>query len=163
VEAVVVAAWKRRDTGVATGAILLAVFGAVAALVLPTRSNRDAGATLQTRSAEVSPTQVHGHLVFGMTRHQVLRRTGHPIKTQGNCWLFVPTKTGIVGSISVQPSWSRLPFNPKTQGGLKLCFVSGRYSYGLQHMFDPQKHRWIWFPWPLTLMHGSSPDYSDNL
>lgn len=162
-EAAVVAAWKRRDTGLATGAMLLAMLAAAVALVLVTRSHNDGGATLPTRPAQISPPRAHGHLVFGMTPHQVLRRTGQPIKTQGNCWLFAPTKAGIVGSISVDPSWSRRPYDPTTQGGLKLCFTGGRYSYGLQHMYDPRKHKWIWFPWPLTLMHGSSPDYSDNV
>lgn len=162
-EAAVVAVWKRRDTGLATGAMLLALLAAVLALVLVTRPRNGGGATLPIRSAQVSPPRAHGHLVFGMTPRQVLRRTGQPVKTHGNCWLFAPTKAGIVGSLSVDPSWSRRPYDPKTQGGLKLCFVGGHYSYGLQHMYDPRKHKWVWFPWPLTLMHGSSPDYSDNL
>lgn len=162
-EAAVVAAWKRRDTGLVTGAILLAVLATVVVLVLLMGSPNDGGATLPNRPAQVGSPPVHGHLVFGMSRHEVLRRTGHPLETQGNCWLFAPTKAGTVGSISVQPSWSRLPYNPKLQGGLKLCFTGGRYSHAYQHIFDPQKQKWIWFAWPQTLMHGSSPDYSDNL
>lgn len=99
---------------------------------------------------------MHGHLVFGMTPKQVLHRTGHPIKTQGNCWLFSPTKAGIVGSISVQPPWSRLPYDPRTAGSLKLCFIGGHYSYGYQHIFDVRKQRWVWSAWPLTLVHATS-------
>jgi hypothetical protein len=91
-----------------------------------------------------------------MTPKQVLRRTGQPTRTQGNCWLFSPTRTGIVGSIAVQPSWSRLPYDPRTAGALKLCFVGGRYSYGLQHIFDVRKRKWVWSAWPLTLVHGTS-------
>lgn len=162
-EAAVVAVWKRRDAGLATGATLLALLAAAVALVLVARSQNDGGAALSTHPAQVSPPRAHGHLVFGMSPHQVLRRTGQPIKIRGNCWLFASTNAGIVGSISVDPPWSRRAYDPKTQGGLELCFTGGRYSYGLQHMYDPRKHKWVWFPWPLTLMHGSSPDYSDNL
>jgi hypothetical protein len=159
VEATVLAAWNRPDRRVATGAIVLAAIVAAMGLVLLTRSRDDAGLTLSTPPAHVRP-RADGHLVFGMTPQQVLRRTGRPVKTQGDCWLFAPTAAGIVGSISVQPSWSRLPYDPRTANGLKLCFAGGRYSYGYQHIFDPHEQKWVWSAWPLTLMHGTT-DYSD--
>jgi hypothetical protein len=162
VEAAVLVAWKRRDKGIATATVVFGVIAVAVAFMLLTRSHNDSGVTLSTRPAQVSP-RVHGHLVFGMTPQQVLRRTGHPTKTLGNCWLFSPTKTGIVGSIAVQPSWSRLPYDPRTRGGLKLCFTGGHYSNGYQHIFDLRKLKWVWFAWPQTLMHGTADSYSGGL
>lgn len=86
-----------------------------------------------------------------MTQQQVRRRTGRPIRSQGNCWLFHPTKTGLVGSISVQPSFAAVPYDPLTTGNLKLCFLGGAFSYGQLREFIPSKHKWEWTPWPLTL------------
>ena len=132
------------------------------AVVLLTRSHNGSSVAFSTRSAQVLPQRVHGRLIFGMTPQQVLRRTGHPTKTRGNCWLFSPTKTGVVGSISVQPSWSRLPYSPRTQGGLELCFTGGHYSNSYQHLYDPQKQKWVWFAWPQTLMHGTTDSASSD-
>jgi hypothetical protein len=157
-----VAARKRRDRGFATVVIVFGVIAAAVTLLLLTRSRDRSGDPFST-PAQSSRPRVHGHLVFGMTPQQVLRRTGQPSKIQGNCWLFSPTKAGIVGTISVQPSWSRLPYDPRTQGGLELCFTAGHYSHSYQHMFDPRKQKWVWFPWPLTRMQGSLPDASDGV
>lgn len=160
VEAAVVAAWNGRSRRVATGTVALALIATAAGVVLLTRSHNDSGVALSTRPTQVSPAKAHGHLIYGMTAHQVLRRTGQPTKTQGSCWLFSPTKTGTVGSISVQPSWSRLPYNPRTTRDLKLCFTGGAFSHGYLRGFDMHTQKWVWFPWPLTLVHGAANSFS---
>ena len=86
-----------------------------------------------------------------MTQPQVRDVTGRPTQSQGNCWLFHPSKTGLVGSISVQPSFATVPYDPLTTGNLKLCFFGGAYSYAFLRVFIPNEHKWEWTPWPLTL------------
>jgi hypothetical protein len=161
-EAAVVAAWNRRNGGIATVGLLLVAVAAVVGFLLWTGSENGAGVTPATRPAHVNPPRVHGRLVFGMTPRQVLNRTGQPTRTQGNCWLFSPTDAGVVGSIAVQPSWSRVPYDPAVSGDLKLCFTSGHYSYGYERIFDQRKQKWVWSAWPLVLRHAPS-DYSDGV
>lgn len=147
----------------AMGTVVLAAFIAAAVgAVLLTRSHNDSSVALSTRPAQVSPSKPYG-LVFGLTPKQVIRRTGQPTKTQGRCMFFSPTRTGTVGSISVQPSWSRLPYDPTTTRDLRLCFSGGGFSDGYLRVFDRNKHKWVWSAWPLTLMHGTTASDSSGV
>lgn len=66
----------------------------------------------------------------------------------------------MVGSISVQPSWSRTPYDPRSAGDLKLCFVSGVYAVAYEHVFDKRSKQWVWDGWPLVLI--TAPSGSSN-
>jgi hypothetical protein len=131
------------------------VIGLTLAAMLLTRHPNASRVAGSTRADQVTPAKPYG-LAFGLTPEQIIGRTGQPTKTQGRCMFFSPTRTGTVGSISVQPSWSRLPYDPTTTGELKLCFAGGGFSDGYLRVFDPNKHKWVWSAWPLTLMHGTT-------
>lgn len=130
----------------ARGAVALGVVAALAAAVLLTRWN--------DRPVPPSPAQPvtsapSSHLTFGMTPRQVQHLTGKPTETRGQCWFFRPSGTGMVGSVSVQPSFATVPFDPRTTGNLKLCFLGGAYSYSELRAFDKRQHKWVWGAWPL--------------
>lgn len=135
-----------------TGATIVAVVGSVlAAMLLLLGRPNGHGAASSARTTRAVPAAPGARLIFGMTQQQVRRSTGAPASTQGNCWLFHPSKTGVVGSISVQPAFSRAPYDPSTTGDLKLCFAGGAFSYGFLRVLDQQNHRWVWGAWPLEL------------
>ena len=150
-----VSAWNGRNQRMATGSVVLALLAAAVGALLLTRSHNGSGVAPSTRTTQLSPSKPYG-LAFGLTPEQVIRHTGQPTKTQGRCMFFSPTRTGTVGSISVQPSWSRLPYDPTTTGDLRLCFAGGGFSDGSLRVFDPNTHKWVWSAWPLTLMHGTT-------
>ena len=144
---------QRRRRVVVAGVLLM--IGLAVAVMLLNRNHNAGRVAVSTRAAQITPSKPYG-LAFGLTPAQVIRRTGQPTKTQGRCLFFAPTKTGTVGSISVQPSWSRLPYNPTATRDLRLCFAGGGFSDGYLRAFDPNKHKWVWAAWPLTLMHGTT-------
>lgn len=134
-------------------AVAAVVIGAVA-FVLLSRSPNHPGTALLPRPAQPSVPAATGTLSFGMTPQQVRSLTGKPTKAQGACWLFKPSSTGMVGSISVRSSYSRGPYNPRTTGDLKLCFLGGVYSYAFLREFRPHQHDWVWAGWPVDIAYG---------
>src|SRR4051794_16589916 len=92
----------RNRRRLSTGAIIVAVAASVATLLmlLFNRSPPHSNPARSTRTDHVLAAEAIGHLTFGMTQQQVQRLTGRPTSSQGNCWLFQPSKTGLVGSIS---------------------------------------------------------------
>ena len=132
-----------------TGTVVLTVLGASVAGLLVTRPPGHPGSTSPARSGQsASPS---ARLVFGMSPQQVRHITGEPVRTQGGCWFFQPTKTGMVRSISVQPAFATALYDARTTGELKLCFIGGAYSYSYLRLFIPSRHEWEWTAWPLNL------------
>ena len=147
-------AMRRRTTRrLAQATFAAGVTGAIVAAVLLTRSLDHSGLPVRPQP---SASASKAHLVFGMTPQQVQHLTGRPTATTGSCWLFRPTTTGRVGSISVQPSFSALPYDPRTTRDLKLCFLGGVYSDSYLREFSQSEGKWVWGAWPLTLS-GSAP------
>ena len=132
--------------------IVVAVIGGVAALLL-TRSSNHPSTVLPARSAQPSAPAATASLSFGMTPQQVRLVTGKPTRTQGSCWFFEPTTAGMVGSISVRSSYARGPYNPRTTGDLKLCFLGGVYSYAYLREYRAKQHTWVWAGWPVDIAY----------
>jgi hypothetical protein len=129
-----------------TGTVML---GASVAALLMTRPAGRPGSSSAAHSGR--PAASSARLVFGMTPQRVRHITGEPVRTHGGCWFFQPTKTGTVGSISVQPAFATALYDARTTGQLELCFVGGVYSYSYLRLFIPSRHRWEWTAWPLNL------------
>jgi hypothetical protein len=145
-----VAMGPRNTRRLVSGAVVFGTAVAVIAglqLVLSPRHSTQ----LPTRSTVPRVSAPTTHLIYGMTRAQVHRLTGDPTQTQGDCWLFHPTRTGMVGSISVVPSFSTTPFDRRTTGDLKLCFLGGIYSVSYLRILDQSANRWVWAAWPVYL------------
>jgi hypothetical protein len=147
---------RRRLTA---GTVSVALIGAtVASLLL--LFDRSPG---HPEFSSVRPATTHAptaRLIFGMTEKQVRHRTGEPAAIQASCWVFHPNKTGMVGSVSVQPSFATTPYEASTTGALKVCFSGGLFSYGQLRMLDKQNHKWIWAPWPLALSPRANPRFA---
>ncbi len=145
---------RRRLIG---GGIALGVAGAIIAAVLLAHPGNHS-AVSSTPASQTSPVVSKHQLTFGMTPKQVERLTGKPAVKRRSCWFFHPSNQGMVGSISVQPSFARsLPYDPKTTGDLKLCFLGRVYSYSELHTFDKRNDKWSWEAWPLTRVPVHAP------
>lgn len=146
----------RKRRWLTTGVIAFGVIGATVAAVRLTRSPHAPTPGISIRPAQPTRSLSKARLVFGMLPPQVERLTGRPAARRANCWLFHPTTTGMVGSISVQPSFATVPFDPRTTRDLKVCFLGGVYSSSELRQFDERQHRWIWGAWPLSLSPEAS-------
>jgi hypothetical protein len=133
----------------------LAVIAALVAYASLTHWPGGSGAGSSARSTHAGAATAN--LVFGMTRQQVQHLTGRPTATRGSCWLFRPTATGMVGSISVWPSWATKPYDARVMGDLELCFVGNAYSVAYQRFHDTRAHEWRWVGWPPQLGHATPP------
>jgi hypothetical protein len=137
---------RRRLTA---GAITVAIVGSTVAslFLLFDRSPEQPGFSSARPAAHASTAR----LIFGMSEQQVRHYTGEPATVHASCWVFHPSKTGMVGSVSVQASFASVPYDTSTTGALRVCFSGRLFSYGQLRMFDRQNRKWIWAPWPLAL------------
>ena len=125
----------------AAGAIVVAVIGAILAVVLVMRSGSKPSAGSLTRSTTSAPSSLGKagtYPTFGMTQKQVQHFTGPPTRIQGGCWVFRPKAgaenglpTRSVGTMSLGDPGS---IAARSNGLVKLCFYNSTFSTASQQI-----------------------------
>jgi hypothetical protein len=107
--------------------LVIALVVAAAAIALFARSSGNSHAPSTTASRQRSEG-VTDHIVFGMTKRQVLRLAGKPRTASGRCWRYSEHQQVAVGSINAA----------------KICFLSGHVSDMSNHFVGGgQPPRWL--------------------
>ena len=122
---------KRRLTAGAISFGVIAVIAAALFLILRPSSHPASASSSSTHvSARPLVTQ---KIVYGMTKAEVLRRIGKPVKTAGACWQYTENKSIWDGQHIINAE--------------RVCFLSGIYSYDYSKMDG----EWNYPTTPLTV------------